>query len=143
MESHASRKTARTSLVSRGPVGTVGRPALTVRDRILISAGITEEEQARAVRKAWDRKLALLDATRTQYVTFEGKVTDQRILEDNATRLQAAEAIDRLVGVIAPPSKQTVEVVHRLELPEWALPDENPVPTITITALPEEDSMRS
>jgi hypothetical protein len=110
-----------------GVAGSVGAPVKSTRDNLLERAGITEEAQTEAVRKAWNRKLELLEARKTQFFSFEGRVTDQRDVADNALRLQAADCLDRFLGVVAPRSTQKIEVVHRLEYPEYALPDGAPV----------------
>lgn len=106
-----------------GPAGSVAPPGdVDLRERLLNLAGIDEAERVRAVREAWETKRQLLGATRIQYFSREGVVTDQREVPDYRTRLEAASALDRMLGVIAPRPDQRVEVVHRLELPAWALP---------------------
>lgn len=119
-----------------GPAGSVGAPVISERDKLLERAGITPEQMAEAVRKAWDRKLELLRARKTQFFSFEGQVTDEREVVDNTTSLAAAESLDRFLGVVAPKATQKIEVIHRLELPEYALPDDAPQgQVIEITAL--------
>lgn len=108
--------------------GSLGAPEspVNIRDRLLTRAGITEPEQVAAIKEAWDTKKALLKATQTKFFSHEGTVTDHRDVGDNRIQLDAAEAIDRFLGVVAPRADQKVEVVHRLELPSWALPDNAP-----------------
>ena len=106
-----------------GAAGSVGAPSVSERDKLLAGAGITHEERVAAVRKAWDRKLELLHARKTQFFSFEGEVTDERQVIDNATSLAAAESLDRFLGVIAPKASQKVEVIHRLVFPEYATAD--------------------
>lgn len=104
------------------PPGQMG--AGDTRSRLLDLAGIDEPEQVAALKEAWARKRELVNnATTTRYFSHEGVVTDQRYVADNKVRLDAAESLERVLGVIAPRAEQKVIVVHRLELPEWALPD--------------------
>jgi hypothetical protein len=90
---------------------------------LLQMAGITQELQAQAVRKAWDKKVELLEAQTTRHFAHEGRVKDSRVVADNRTQLDSAEALDQMIGVKAPKADQQVVVTHRLELPSWAMPD--------------------
>ena len=104
------------------PAGTMGESP-DRRQHLMLQAGITEEEQVEAVKEAWQTKRSLLNARTTKVASHEGKITDTLMVEDNRSRLGAIESIERQLGVIAPRESQKVEVIHRLVLPDWALPD--------------------
>ena len=116
--------------------GDLGAPIKSSRDRLLEAANFTPEEQAALTRKVIDRTTSLLDAEETKYFSFEGEVRDQRTGPDNGCRLAAVDASARLLGLSAPKANQKVEVVYRVELPEWALPDGVPAQVIDITPTP-------
>lgn len=116
---------------SRRPAGTVGATDTDTRGELLALAGITQEKQAEATKKAFEKKVELLEATSTKQFQFEGEVVEAPERKDNATQLAAAEALDRMLGVQAPPATRKVTVVHTLEWPEWfRLPEEEKVITL-------------
>ncbi len=106
--------------------GTVGAPVVDPREILLEKAGVTPEKQAEAVGRSFAKKVALLDAKETKFFAHEGEVMEQREVEAIGVQLKAAEAIDRMVGVNAPPSTRSVVVTHRLEWPEWYKPEGEP-----------------
>jgi hypothetical protein len=80
------------------------------------------------------RKTAqMLEATETQYYAHQGMVTDERTTPALRVQLEAARTLTTVLGLNAPPSKQTVTVVHTLELPAWMQPDSQ-----TIDVTPDE-----
>ena len=86
-------------------------------------AGYNEPVLAEITRRSMEKKVALLDAKKVSYFAYEGEVGDERVDEDSRVQLEAAKALDEILGVKAPPAKQTITVVHKVELPEWMLPD--------------------
>jgi hypothetical protein len=121
----------------------VGAPAIDPRTDLLALAKITQEKQAEAVSKAFDKKLALLEATRTQFFTDKGVVTDARTQAALEVQLKAAEAIDRMTGVLAPPASTKVTMTHTFEIPEWfRTPDQAALSstTLEIDVAPSQDS---
>ena len=99
--------------------GSVGALDVDPRGDLLEKGGITVERQAEAAAKSFDKKVALLDAQKTVFFQHEGEVNDSRVVDALDVQLRAAEAIDRMVGVNAPPSTRSVVVTHQLEWPEW------------------------
>jgi len=85
--------------------------------RLLERAGITPVVMAHAVRRAWHTKARLLRANKAM-----GGRGDVQV-PDNTVRLDAAVAIERMAGVLAPRADQTVIITHRVELPAWCQPD--------------------
>jgi hypothetical protein len=79
-----------------------------------------------------EKKVALLDAQKVSYFAYEGEVGDERTDADARIQLEAAKALDEILGVKAPPAKQTITVIHQVELPEWMLPDGQPTKTIEV-----------
>jgi hypothetical protein len=67
-----------------------------VRNMILEAAGFTPNEAALIMRKAMDKMLEKLEATKTQFFAFEGRVMDERELVDHGTQLKAAEDLAAL-----------------------------------------------
>jgi hypothetical protein len=102
------------------------------RERLLIAAGYTEEKLASLAALSMAKTSQMLEATETQYYAHQGTVTDERTHPALRVQLEAARTIQEVLGLKAPPAKQTVTVVHRLELPEWMTPDETPT-TIDVT----------
>jgi hypothetical protein len=86
-------------------------------------AGFNEERLAKITQQSMEKKLELLSAKKVSYFAYEGEVQDQREDEDGRLQLEAAKALDEILGVKAPPAKQTITVVHKVELPAWMLPD--------------------
>jgi hypothetical protein len=93
------------------------------RARLLGLAGYNEAVLADITKQSMEKKLALLSAKKVQYFAYEGEVGDERVDEDGRLQLEAAKALDEVIGVKAPPAKQTITVVHKVELPAWMLPD--------------------
>lgn len=112
------------------PKGTMGSE--TTRARLMDLANITEKEQAQVLRESWDTQRSLLQAKTTKVFAHEGIIVDKIDLEDNRVQLDAAESIERMLGVIAPRADQKVTVVHKLELPAWAMADKADPITINI-----------
>ncbi|MGL5934089.1 MAG: hypothetical protein ACRCZI_00550 [Cetobacterium sp.] len=83
-----------------------------------------QEELAKAVRLSFDKKIALLEAQKTQYFSHEGVVADERTCADPVTQLKAAEAIDRMTGALAPAASTKVTVTHSFEFPEWYMTEQ-------------------
>jgi hypothetical protein len=102
------------------------------RDRLLQLAGLSEDGLAQLAKKSLEKKLQLMEANSVQYFASRGVVCDERVQPDYRVQLDAARAIDEMVGVKAPPAKQTVTVVHKLELPDWMCPDDTPAQTIEV-----------
>lgn len=78
-----------------------------LRAALLNAAGISFDRQARLLQKAVDKLESKLEAKRTEIISYQGDVTAQVELDDNAAQLRASEAIADLLG--AKPSKQTGE----------------------------------
>jgi hypothetical protein len=117
---------------SRRPAGSVGAPVVDQRQTLLDLAGVSSERQAEAVAKAFEKKVALLEAVRTQYFAREGEVMEERTHPAIDIQLKAAEALDRMLGVNAPPATRSITIVHTLDIPEWyRTPTQEPA-TITI-----------
>lgn len=76
-----------------------------LRAALLNAAGISFDRQARLLQKAVDKLESKLEAKRTEIISYQGDVTAQVELDDNAAQLRASEAIADLLG--AKPSKQT------------------------------------
>ena len=93
------------------------------RERLLIAAGYTEEKLAQLAAQSMAKASQMLEATETQYYAHQGTVTDERTQPALRVQLEAARTLADVLGLKAPPSKQTVTVVHRVELPDWMTPD--------------------
>lgn len=78
-----------------------------LRASLLAAAGISFERQAKLLQKAVEKLESKLEAKRTEIISYQGDVTAQVELDDNAAQLRASEAIADLLG--AKPSKQTGE----------------------------------
>ena len=111
----------------RRPAGSVGAPDTDPRAQLLERAGITAERQAEAVSKAFTKQVDLLEATTTKFFAHDGAVVDTREVSVPEVQLKAAESLHRLTGANAPPTSRTVEVVHRLEWPEWYRTEDEPL----------------
>lgn len=99
--------------------GAVGAPAIDARLILLENAGITPERVATGVAKAFEKNLALIEATTTKFFQHEGEVTAERTLADNAAQLKAVEAMHAFAGSNAPPTSKKIEVVYHIEIPAW------------------------
>ncbi len=77
------------------------------------------EKQAEAIKASFDKKVALLNAQKNQYFSFEGAVVDTKTDDALDIQLRACEAIDRMTGVLAPPASTKVTVEHTFKMPEW------------------------
>ena len=122
--------------MSRFPTGCTGSPTGegdSPRERLLIKAGYTEEALANLAALSMQKTAAMLEATETQHFAHQGTVTDERTQPALRVQLEAARTLQEVLGLKAPPAKQTVTVVHTLELPNWMQPD-----TIDITPTPDE-----
>ena len=100
-------------------------------------AGYNEPLLAELTRKSIEKKLELLEAKETKFFAFEGEVVDERTVADNRVQLEASKALDDILGVKAPPAKQTITVVHKVELPAWMMPDDQPPTTIEVSSTVE------
>jgi uncharacterized Zn finger protein len=107
------------------------------RARLLGLAGFNEETLAKAVQRSMEKKLQLLEATTTLTAAFQGQITDTKEVPDAKTQLAAAKALDEVLGVKAPPARQAVTIVHKIELPEWMCPDDQPTQTLDVTGTVE------
>lgn len=79
------------------------------------------------------KKLALLEATKTETAKYLGHITDERTYPDLRIQLEASKALDDILGIKAPPARQAVTVVHKIELPAWMCPDEDPPQIVDVT----------
>ena len=79
-----------------------------------------------------EKKLQCMKATKKTYASYEGEITDEREDPDYRTQLEASRALDDIIGIKAPPAKQTITVVHKVELPAWMLPDGQQPTTIEV-----------
>lgn len=95
------------------------------RARLLGLAGYQEETLAQLVQRSIQKKVALLEASKTVFAHHEGQITDEREVADRRVQLEASKALDDILGIKAPPARQAVTVVHKIELPEWMCPDED------------------
>jgi len=95
-------------------------------------AGYSEEILAGLAKQALDKQVALMQATETKFFAFQGNVTDERERPALRVQLEAARSVVQVLGMQAPPAKQTVTVVHKLELPDWMQPDTTERPTTII-----------
>jgi hypothetical protein len=87
-------------------------------------AGYNEAKLAEITKQSMEKKLALLSAKKVTYCTFEGEFGEEsKVDDDGRLQLEAAKALDEILGVKAPPAKQTITIVHKVELPAWMLPD--------------------
>ena len=102
------------------------------RDRLLTLAGFSEEILAGLAKRALEKQVALLEAQETQHFAHQGMVLDSRTEPALRVQLEAARSVVQVLGMQAPPAKQTVTIVHKLELPEWMQPDTSPTPTTII-----------
>ena len=105
------------------------------RARLLAMAGFDEASLARIAKLSVDKKLALLESHKKSYFSFEGEVQDEREDPDYRTQLGASKALDEIIGIKSPPAKQTITVVHKVELPAWMLPDDQPTRTIEVESV--------
>lgn len=91
-----------------------------LRARMLALAGISVDEQASALRQAFDTSRALLAAEKTELVTYQGNYVPVQV-PDNGARARAVDQIYDLVGV----SQSRAEgigggkVVVEVVLPGW------------------------
>lgn len=83
-----------------------------------------------------EKAAQMLEATETQYYAHQGTVRDERTQPALRVQLEAARTLTEVLGLKAPPSKQTVTVVHTLELPEWMTPDQ----PATLDVTPHEET---
>ena len=104
------------------------------RTRLLGLAGYNEDALAAITKLSIDKKIQLLGATKKQYFAYEGEVGDEREDPDYRVQLEASRALDELLGVKAPPAKQTVTVVHKVELPSWMFPEGAPPQVIEVSS---------
>lgn len=109
------------------------------RSRLLGLAGYSEETLAELVQRSMKKKIQLLNAKKTEVASFQGKITDERTYRDNRIQLEAAKALDEVLGVKAPPARASVTVVHKLELPAWMCPDDAPNQVVDVTGTVEEE----
>ena len=93
------------------------------RERLLTAAGYTEEKLAALAGSAMQKAAQMLEATETQFYVHQGTVTDERTQPALRVQLEAARTLTQVLGLTAPPAKQTVTIVHRVELPDWMTPD--------------------
>lgn len=107
------------------------------RARLLGLAGYTEATLALAVQKSMEKKLQLLEATKTVTAQYMGKIADSIEVSDVKTQLAAAKALDEVLGVKAPPARQAVTIVHKIELPAWMCPDDQPNQVVDVTGTVE------
>jgi hypothetical protein len=105
------------------------------RARLLALAGFDEDSLARIAKASIDKKLALLEATKKTYASFNGTIEDERSDPDTRTQLEASRALDEIIGIKSPPAKQTITVVHKVELPAWMLPDDQLTRTIEVSSV--------
>jgi hypothetical protein len=63
------------------------------RQMTLDAAGFDPVEIGTFVRRSTDKLLEKLDATKVQYFTHEGVVTDERVTEDTTAQIAAAKAL--------------------------------------------------
>ena len=94
-----------------------------IRDRLMASAGITPEVQAKLLRRAVNTALRKLKAKKTITASFEGEIIDTLEVDDNMAQLRASEILIDLLG--AKPSRDsnaTVKVKVDVNLPDWAKP---------------------
>jgi len=103
------------------------------RERLLTAAGFTEAQLATLAGLSMRKTAQMLEATETQFYAHQGMVTDERTTPALRVQLEAARTLTTVLGLNAPPSKQTVTVVHTLELPAWMQPDSQ-----TIDVTPDE-----
>lgn len=102
------------------------------RTKLLAAAGFHEETLAQVVKRSMRKKLELLEATVTHIAAKDGVITDTKAVPDPKVQLAAARALDDVLGVKAPPARQSVTVVHKLELPSWMCPDDQPNQVVEI-----------
>jgi hypothetical protein len=108
------------------------------RARLLGLAGYTEETLAEAVHRSMRKKLDLLSATKTVTAQYMGKISDSMEVEDRRIQLEASKALDEILGIKAPPARQAVTIVHKIELPSWMCPDDQPAQIVDVTGAVEE-----
>ncbi len=106
---------------SRYPTGY--GPDDSLRERLLAQAGYNEAILATITKQVIEKQVALLQADETLFFAYQGQVGDQRTVPAHRVQLEAARALTHLLGVQAPPAKQTVTVIHQLDLPAWMQPD--------------------
>ncbi len=106
---------------SRYPTGY--GPDDSLRERLLGQAGYNEAVLAAITKQVVEKQVTLLNAHATQFFAYQGQVGDTRTTPDHRIQLEAAKALTTLLGVQAPPAKQTVTVIHQLDLPAWMQPD--------------------
>ncbi len=106
---------------SRYPTGY--GPDDSLRERLLTQAGYNEAVLATITKQVIEKQVALLQADETLFFAYQGQVGDQRTVPAHRVQLDAAKALTHLLGVQAPPAKQTVTVIHQLDLPAWMQPD--------------------
>ena len=100
-------------------------------------AGYSEETLAQAVQRSMEKKLQLLEATKTVTASHMGRITDTLDVPDVKTQILACKALDDVLGVKAPPARQAVTIVHKIELPSWMCPDDQPQTVVDVTGTVE------
>jgi hypothetical protein len=95
---------------------------------LLQQAGYAEAVLATLAAQTLQKQTDLLEAQTTTVLSYHGEETGRVTLPDTRIQLEASKALQDVLGIKAPPAKQTVTVVHRLELPDWMTPDETPPP---------------
>lgn len=108
------------------------------RARLLGLAGFQEETLAQLVQRSIQKKVALLEAVTTETAKYMGKITDTMTQPDHRVQLEASKALDDILGIKAPPARQAVTIVHKVELPSWMCPDDEPPTVIPVTGTVEE-----
>ena len=108
------------------------------RSRLLGLAGYSEETLAQLVQRSMQKKIKLLKATKTELAAYQGKFLDERRVPDHRIQLEAAKALDEVLGIKAPPARASVTVVHKLELPSWMCPDDAPHQVVEVTGQVED-----
>lgn len=98
------------------------------RDRLLHQAGYAEAVLATLAGKILQKQETLLEAQETRILSYQGEERARVHLPAHRIQLEASKCLAEIVGIKAPPAKQTVTVVHRLELPDWMTPDVTPPP---------------
>lgn len=93
------------------------------RAKILEAAGVTIEELGQLARDVITKSRALMDAKKMRYWAHEGRVMDEKEVEDNQTQLGASKQAGEIAGLFSSRassgSSGKLEVV--INLPGWAV----------------------
>jgi len=83
-------------------------------------AKISLKDRARLLKKAFETAEQLLEAEKTVFASYQGRLTDEKQVADLTARARAVEQAQSLAG-LAQSKEATVNVQVNVVVPDWAL----------------------